>query len=88
MSEKKATILSHLGDIKITHLHRAVLVHEDVGALEISVEDVLIVQCLESTDHLAKNLPDFPLSEISSSSLMIKDSLVEISPICILHYDT
>mmetsp|Transcript_12912 Transcript_12912/g.37926 ORF Transcript_12912/g.37926 Transcript_12912/m.37926 type:complete len:253 (+) Transcript_12912:1320-2078(+) len=50
--------LEHLGDAKVAEFYVLVVHHEDVGALEVAVQDVLLVEALQAVAHLDEEGPD------------------------------
>ena len=49
--------LQHLRDAKVSKLEVGVAEHEDVGGLEVAVQDVLVVQRLHAQAHLDEEGP-------------------------------
>jgi hypothetical protein len=51
------------------------------------VEDIFIMQSLETSDHLGNTLPNLPLREYTASFLMFENPLVQIAPIRKFHHN-
>lgn len=81
-------LLSDLGYIHISEFRRAILVQEDVGALQISMEDSDVVERLEATHDLDEDAPDVVFSDILLLLLMRGNFLEEIAVIGVFHYNT
>ena len=47
--------LSHFGNVEVSQLNVALLCQEDVGALDVSVDDLLLMQRLQAQNHLVKD---------------------------------
>jgi hypothetical protein len=77
--------LSDFRHIQITQLHGPIPVEENVCTLQVSVEDIFIMQGLETSDHLANTLPNLPLRECTASFLMLENPLIQIAPIRKFH---
>jgi len=74
-----------LGDAEVAQLHGAVLVHEHIRTLEVTVEDLVAVQLPDCLDQLHEVVPDFGLSKELVAGLAFLDEVAKVSPICLLH---
>jgi hypothetical protein len=55
------SLLCYLGNVHIPKLGGAVFVQEDIGALQVSVEDQNLVQAFQTSNNLDEHLPDVVL---------------------------
>lgn len=81
------TSLGHLRDIEVAQFVAALRGAEDVGALQIAVQDVDLVEGLESAGHLDEGLPELGLIEVRGPLEMLVDLLLDVARICQLHDD-
>ena len=73
---------------KISNFDLATLCHEDILSLQISVEDLPIVDVLDSQGHLDKPVQDLILSVTHFAYfLLIGDPCIQIVAVCIVHND-
>ena len=80
-------LLGDLGDIQIAQLRISILLQENVGTFQISMQDVLAVKSSQSFAHFDENFPDCRFAHHSISLLVLDDFLVQISVIQIVHHD-
>ena len=52
------------------------------------MQNQLVVQSLKSTSHLNKTVPDFPFLKFCLHFFVIKNFVIQVTPICIFHHDT
>jgi hypothetical protein len=79
--------LGDLGDVEVSQLGSAVLAHEDVGTLHVSVEDLELVQRLQSFYQVDEDLPNQVLIESSLGLLVLHYLLIQVSVVSVLHHD-
>ena len=82
-----AEIAGHLADVQVPDLHGPAREHEDIGALEIAVHDLEIVQGLESACELDEYAPYLLLGELGPVAGVLRNCLKEISLVGKLHND-
>ena len=80
-------LLGDFADIQITQLRIAILLQENIGALQISVQDVLAVECSQGFAHFDENFPDCRLADHPIGLLILDDFLVQIAVVEIVHHD-
>ena len=80
-------LLCDLRNVEVSKLDCAVLVHEHIGALEVSVENFKFVEVLEPFYDLNEGFPNFSLVEESAVVLVLVDSFVEVASVGVLHDD-
>lgn len=80
-------VLRDLAHVQIAHLVCAVLALKDVGRLQVSVENVAIVQGFQARSHLHERLPNFPLLKLSGVLLVVHNLLVQVAHARKLHDD-
>ena len=73
---------------EISNFDLAALCHEDILSLQISVEDLPIVDVLDSQSHLYKPVQDLVLSVAHFAYfLLICNPCIQIVAVCIVHND-
>lgn len=77
-----------LADIQIAQLDSATFRQKDVSALDISVDDLSLVEGVESIDHLVENAPDVFFLKVSVRFLVLINLRLKVAAIRILHHDT
>ena len=55
--------LGHLGHVHVAQLEQSALVHEQICTLNVSVDDVELVERLEPSHHLHEVVPDLGLGD-------------------------
>jgi len=84
-SEKPS--LGNFRDVEIAKFDDHVLGHEDVRTLDVAVNNLDVVQGLQSPEHLDENVPDLLLSEVGICLLVGVDHLEQVTTVCVLHDD-
>ena len=77
-----------LADIQIAQLDSATFRQKDVCTLDVSVDDLSLVEGVESIDHLVENAPDVFFLKVSVRFLVLINLRLKVAAICILHHDT
>ena len=77
--------LRNFADIHVSKFCRSIFLQKYVGAFEITMENVCVMQRLESFDHLDEDAPDVLLAQVCLLLLMAGDFLEKIAIVCILH---
>ncbi len=72
---KHGSLLGNLGDIQISELDDSLLGKEQISAFNVSVADLEVMQCLQSSNDLYRVVPQFLLREISSFILMFGNQI-------------
>jgi len=80
-------LLGYLRDIQIAQFKGAIALHKHVGGLQVSVQNLLFVQRLESTRQLEQRSPDFELLEIGLVLFVLYDSVVQVASVRKIHHD-
>jgi hypothetical protein len=57
------TVIHLLGNTEIGDLDTALVVHQDIGALDIAVNDVALMEVVETLENLSDKVPDECLFE-------------------------
>ena len=78
-------VTQHLGDAEVADLDDALLGQEDVGSLDVSVDDLAIVDVLHSQAHLGKPIKDLILAEGLPALLL--DFLTNVASVSVIHDD-
>ena len=79
--------LGNFGDIEITEFDHTVLGQENVGTLDISVNDGEIMESFQASHDLDEVVPDLFLSKLGSLLFVFLDSLEQIAVVGLLHDD-
>ena len=77
----------YFGDIQITKFEQAILSHEQVGALDISVHYFEVVESLQTLEQLDEVGPALGFWNEGALLFALGDSLEKVSGICKLHHD-
>mmetsp|Transcript_12784 Transcript_12784/g.35330 ORF Transcript_12784/g.35330 Transcript_12784/m.35330 type:complete len:269 (+) Transcript_12784:774-1580(+) len=81
------TTLRDLGDVEISKLRRGTLprsAEKDVRTLQVSVQDLELVQGLQPPTHSEQVAPDVSLPKVCTLLVTLRDELVEVSSVSIL----
>jgi hypothetical protein len=82
------SVLENSCNTEITDFNGPILVHKDVLSLEISMQDLPIVNVLDGKRHLDKPVEDLVLTVADFSNLFLVGYFgVQVSPVCIVHDD-
>ncbi len=80
--------LRDLRDVHVSdHRDGLVFAEEDVGAFDVSVDDVVVVQELEALRDLVQVLPDELLGQEGPLFAALLDELVEVPAFCVVRHD-
>ena len=77
--------VEHFGDSQIANLDHLVLVQENIEGFDVSMEDFIFVDVLESHANLNEKHPDFGFFEILL--VLLLEVLGEIATIAVFHDD-
>lgn len=73
--------LADLADVQVSQLDLfVILAKEEVSTLNISMEYVHSMECLQAVEHLNSHSPDFVFWKVFLASLVALDEAGEISP--------
>lgn len=82
-------MLEHSGNSKVTDLNGAILVHENILSLQVSVEDLSIVNMLNGEGHLNEPVQYLVLAIANLAYLLLISYLsVEVSAVGVVHDNT
>lgn len=81
------SLLQDLGNVQISQFVRAILTDEDIGSLEVAMEDLLVMKGLKSASDVDEGLPDVGLLDSSLRLEMLINDLHEVAAIGKLHDD-
>ena len=82
-------MLQNPRDPEISNFYLATLRHEDVLSLQISMEDLSIMDVFDSQCHLNEPVEDLVLGvAYFADFLLICDSCVQVIAVCIVHDNT
>lgn len=81
------SLLQHLRNIQVSQLVGSLGTDEDVGCLEITVQDLLFVEGLEASGDVKESLPDLTLFDPGPALEVGIDESHEISTLRELHDD-
>jgi hypothetical protein len=81
-------LLRQFRHIKVSQFHPLVRKHEYVSTLQVPVEDLHIVELLQSQCHLYEHVPYLLLSDVGLRLLLILNALEEVTLISIFHHYT
>lgn len=80
-------VLEHSGDAEVADFDLSVLVHEDVLRLEVSVEDLAVVDVLYGQRHLHEPVHDLVLRVAHLPYfLLVRDLRVHVASVCVVHH--
>lgn len=65
------TSLGYFGDIEVTEFDNSLFSQEQVGALDVSVADLEVVECLEASNDLNEVVPDHFFTEVFFGLLFV-----------------
>lgn len=82
------SFLGYLGDIEVAKLDHALLGHEQIGTLDVSVDYFEIMKGLQSSHRLDEEVPDLLLGELCLLLFVLLNCLQQIAAVCELHNDT
>lgn len=82
------SFLGYLGDIEVSELDHALLGHEQIGTLDVSVDYFEIMKGLQSSHRLDEEVPDLLLGELCLLLFVLLNCLQQIAAVCELHNDT
>lgn len=80
-------VLEDAGNTEVTNLDAAVLVHENILGLKVTMQDLAVVDMLDGEGHLNKPVQDLVLAVADLAYLLLVGDLrVEVSSVGIVHY--
>ena len=79
--------LCHFRHVHVSELSCAVFVQEDVCRLQISVEDLYVVEGLETSNHLDEYFPNFFFLDVLLVLLVGRYFLEKVSVVRVFHHD-
>ena len=82
------TLFNNLGDIEISEFCLHIPIQENICTFHVSVEDLPIMQGLESAHNLDEDVPYFLFLYISLSLLIAADFLENIAVVRVFHDQT
>lgn len=82
------SLLGHFGNVHVSEFGRLILVQEYVGTLEITVENLHLMERLESSHNLDEDLPYLILWNVLLLLLVRGDLLEQVSVVRVLHHNT
>lgn len=84
-SQKPA--LGNFGHIQVSKLDNTIGRQEDIRALNVSVANLQVVECLQAADHLNEKVPYFMLTESRICCLVLLNFLKKVAAGGILHHE-
>mmetsp|Transcript_3661 Transcript_3661/g.10534 ORF Transcript_3661/g.10534 Transcript_3661/m.10534 type:complete len:532 (+) Transcript_3661:287-1882(+) len=80
-------VLEHLGNTQVPNLEDPPLTHHDVAGLDVTVEDLHLVESIDATGDLNEVVPDLGLAEGLAGHLLLLDNVGEVALRGVLHHN-